>query len=855
MIPQPDTSTRVSPVRRPVLLGLFAGTAVGVGYLLAGVPNVELMTLVISLAGAALGARSGAAAGALAASVYSLASPYGPPVPAMLVAQGLGLAAAGVGGHVAGSLVGPALAAGRRRWAVTVAAVTGLAVTLVYDLATNLAIIQAFGMTPMVVLTGAVPFALIHAGANTVIFSILFPLLLPRMSGLGRNALRGRSGGKALVVIAAALVLTGTPSGAQEPVPLEEGAPADSLVTDEAAEGNDAGPQVLPPPPPDPGPYDAFGWQRPLWTPFAPTALNWTDWYSGWLPVVDGGVGSQSVLMGEATTSRVPLVTRDGVPLGTGHVLADDPSLIPTQGLELESRGFGRDGWGGTDGYLVADTDDPRPDRAYSRYRGVKGRHESYFRGIHLLTPDAAWRAGFEFEESIDAEGYNFTELPDETWRAQEGVEFPGHGKVRSSRTRVIRNLGEGDRLQVEYSNARKTKDSLPALRAERMEVWDDAIAATMDARSGVWQTRTVLFWRNRDVGWGDRDSVGDPAKEYRLLETGREGVTFALHRATGDPDRRPLTGLRLKFEDWRVYDSAEGDVWPEEAVTDPEGKGQEGLALIHTGALLGPTRLVMDVGGQWDDRAGWGPETGLVWEQDADDPFWRVDLQYGGRHARSDELLTPLIHDVDGRRLVLLPNAGLDREKSLRAGALLNWRLIGFDLAVDGSWRHLTRGITWEAETPGADVGTWSNGLEMDSARVTGRLAREGRFLGWGRMMVEGTWRDFQEKAGRASLLPPEYDLRLHLMWENHFFQEDGIFQVALLSNRRGAMSDPWDVTRTFEIPARTLHDLVVGLRLVGVHLTLAFRNLTGDRVRLTSGALSPGQELNLRLNWGFHY
>jgi outer membrane receptor protein involved in Fe transport len=107
----------------------------------------------------------------------------------------------------------------------------------------------------------------------------------------------------------------------------------------------------------------------------------------------------------------------------------------------------------------------------------------------------------------------------------------------------------------------------------------------------------------------------------------------------------------------------------------------------------------------------------------------------------------------------------------------------------------------------------------------------------------------------GRASLLPPEYDLRLHLMWENHFFQEDGIVQLALLSNRRGAMADPWDVTRSYRIPARTLHDLVAGLRLVGAHLTVAVRNLTGDRVPLTAGASGPGREIDLRLNWGFHY
>ena len=64
-----------SPVRQPVLLGLFSGTAVGVGYLLMGLPNVELMTLVVALAGGALGPGSGVLVGALAASIYSLGSP------------------------------------------------------------------------------------------------------------------------------------------------------------------------------------------------------------------------------------------------------------------------------------------------------------------------------------------------------------------------------------------------------------------------------------------------------------------------------------------------------------------------------------------------------------------------------------------------------------------------------------------------------------------------------------------------------------------------------------------------------------------------------------------------------------
>jgi hypothetical protein len=217
--------------------------------------------------------------------------------------------------------------------------------------------------------------------------------------------------------------------------------------------------------------------------------------------------------------------------------------------------------------------------------------------------------------------------------------------------------------------------------------------------------------------------------------------------------------------------------------------------------------------------------------------------------------LLTPLLHVVDTRELALLPNPDLKREKTLRAGLLVSRRLLGIDLAVDGSVRRLEEGITWEALSPGGDEGVWTNGLEMDAARVTGSLGRQGRFLGWGRVKLEGTWQQFEEKTGRASFLPPDKYLRLHLMWENHLFREDGILQLALFSTRQGEMADPWDVTREYRLPARTVHDLLVGFRLVGVNLSLAFRNLTGEKTRMTAGALSTDQELDLRIHWTFRY
>ncbi len=57
-------------VRQAVLLGLFSGTGVGLGYLLFHVPGLELMTINAVLAGAALGPWLGAVAGGLAMGVF-----------------------------------------------------------------------------------------------------------------------------------------------------------------------------------------------------------------------------------------------------------------------------------------------------------------------------------------------------------------------------------------------------------------------------------------------------------------------------------------------------------------------------------------------------------------------------------------------------------------------------------------------------------------------------------------------------------------------------------------------------------------------------------------------------------------
>lgn len=827
---------------------------------------MELMTLVVVLCGGVLGPRAGAGTGALAAVIYSLGSPYGLPVPLMLVAQAVGLGAAGVLGAFGGNRVLSRHFKGERAASVLTAVLTGLGSTLIYDLLTNLAIIGAFDLNAAVVLTGAVPFVLLHLGSNAVIFGAVLPLVLPRLIRLRRDALVGRSGPPLLLVL---LVVWPLPVAGQNGPPMgpKTVAPADSLARINPVRGDTAAPAM---PAGEPaavdslgtspgGPTGALGWQRALWTPFARTGLDWLHWYSRLVPVIDGGLGAPAMVLGEAGTSSATF-TRDGIPIGTGHQLADDLWLVPTAGLVFDEVTDGLDGWGGSGGLIAARTEDPDPTKAVSGYEGVKGRHETYFRSIYLLTPKAAWRMGFEFEESLDVEGYNYSDLADDIFQAASSNEFPGHSRVRQSRTRLFRELDPHKRLIVEYSNGRLTKDSLPALGAEHLELWDDGLAATMRTDLGGWRVDTHLFWRNRDVVWGSRSVTAEIGKNSRRLETAREGVQVDLHRPA--VAGAPVTGLRLQVTNWRVddtlitvNDTLNTGHWLAGFGGSGNGEGQTARAALRSGRVYGALSLRGELAANWHDRAGLGPEASVSLGGLGERPWWLLSGAFGGRAPRSDELLTPLRRDVDGRELLLWPNGDLEREKTARLALTLRASLLGFDLAVDGSASRLRDGITWQ-ELPGeTEQGRWQNDLEMDSRRVTGTIGRQGRFLGWVRLMLEGTWQRSDEKAGRADFLPPERYLRAHLRWENHFFQEDGVLQLALFSTVRGEMADPWDVTRTAQLPGRTVHDLLVGFRLVGAHLSLGIRNLTGERTVLTSGARSSGQEMDMRLHWAWVY
>lgn len=165
--------------RTIILAALLTALGAVLGFLLAGIPNVELMTLVAFLAGAFCGGGLGAASGALSILFYSLLNPLGPaPIP-LLFAQVAGFLVIGA----VGGFAGPHLGRDRRR-SVVASAAAGFAVTLLYDALTTLAtafiVLGAggFGEGVRGVFVAGAVFVAWHVAVNTLIFGAAVPPLM-----------------------------------------------------------------------------------------------------------------------------------------------------------------------------------------------------------------------------------------------------------------------------------------------------------------------------------------------------------------------------------------------------------------------------------------------------------------------------------------------------------------------------------------------------------------------------------------------------------------------------------------------------------------------------------------------------
>ncbi len=140
---------------------------------------VELFTVAVFLSGLLAGPAWGLWIGGVARLVFSVANPYGPPHPWILVAQVVGAALVGaLGGLARPSLLGAPESRGAERARVALLLACGLVATLLYDVLTNVAQGIAFGSFAVAIALGALP-ALQHLASNLVIFPLVGNLAIP----------------------------------------------------------------------------------------------------------------------------------------------------------------------------------------------------------------------------------------------------------------------------------------------------------------------------------------------------------------------------------------------------------------------------------------------------------------------------------------------------------------------------------------------------------------------------------------------------------------------------------------------------------------------------------------------------
>ncbi|MCK4545830.1 MAG: hypothetical protein KAW17_00175 [Candidatus Eisenbacteria sp.] len=161
-------------------IALFIALALASGFALLAVPNVELITLSVFCGGVSLGVRRGALVGLLSMFLFTMFNPYGvAPLP-LAGAQVAVMALVGAAGGAESRWIVSRMRSeegGRSTAGLVALAATGVLLTIVYDVATTLAIAGMLAESGKVsfwvlVVTGSA-FSLLHVVSNGLIFCVV----------------------------------------------------------------------------------------------------------------------------------------------------------------------------------------------------------------------------------------------------------------------------------------------------------------------------------------------------------------------------------------------------------------------------------------------------------------------------------------------------------------------------------------------------------------------------------------------------------------------------------------------------------------------------------------------------------
>ena len=173
-----------SRIRKITYSAIFIAIIVGVGYALAFVPNVELVTALIFLSGVLMGWKSGLIIGGLGEFLFSALNPLGSGLifPPMLIAQVLAMVIIGGVGRLCGNFVlswQP-----RLRNFIAIGLLGGL-LTIFYDICVSIAYPLSAGFNwrgLVTTLAAGLVFSIIHIIVNLIVFLFLVPVTAQRIA-------------------------------------------------------------------------------------------------------------------------------------------------------------------------------------------------------------------------------------------------------------------------------------------------------------------------------------------------------------------------------------------------------------------------------------------------------------------------------------------------------------------------------------------------------------------------------------------------------------------------------------------------------------------------------------------------
>lgn len=163
-----------------VKAAIFSAVAIGMGFSLMLIPNIELITVVVFLSGLYMGIWWGGLVGMTSMAIYSGMNPMGSGLsfPPLFAMQIIGMSLTGI----IGGLVRPFFFVKQFNvFLISSLAILGFTVTLIYDMLTLIAypIAAGLGFSGMLAaLIKGLGFTLLHEISNAIVFVVSIPRII-----------------------------------------------------------------------------------------------------------------------------------------------------------------------------------------------------------------------------------------------------------------------------------------------------------------------------------------------------------------------------------------------------------------------------------------------------------------------------------------------------------------------------------------------------------------------------------------------------------------------------------------------------------------------------------------------------